>query len=184
MRTFIAFELPENIITDIRKIQKGIISYGFRVKWVRPENIHLTLKFLGNIDNADIKKVGKAILESVRGYGPISLRVKGIGVFPGIKRPRVIWMGLSGDTASLIKIQKKLDEKLFAMDFPKEKRQFKGHLTLARVKGNIAANRLFNAITEFKKFESEPFITNKIILFKSDLQPLGAVYTKLMSISL
>ncbi len=80
IRTFIAIELPEKIVSAISKVQEGIRSYGFKIRWVRPENIHLTLKFLGNIKEADTEKVGKAIFESVKEYKPMSLKAKGIGV--------------------------------------------------------------------------------------------------------
>ena len=74
LRTFIAIELPEKIVSAISKVQEGIRSYGFKIRWVRPENIHLTLKFLGNIKEDDTKKVGNTIFESVKGYKPISLK--------------------------------------------------------------------------------------------------------------
>ena len=184
IRTFIAFELPEKIITFISKVQKDLQSRGLKVKWVRPQNIHLTLKFLGNINETDTEIVGKAIRESANGYSPISLTTKGIGVFPNIKRPRVIWIGITGQTKQLISLQKGLDEKLDAIGFPKDNRPFKGHLTLARVKGRINPQRLIDAIKYYSEFESETFIADNIYLFKSDLKSSGAVYTKLMSIAL
>lgn len=184
IRAFIAFELPERIISSIRNVQDGIKNYGFKVRWVRPENIHLTLKFLGDIEEADTEVVGGTISEAVKGYGPISLAAKGIGVFPGIKRPRVIWVGLTGQMESLIDLHESLDENLETIGFPRENRPFKGHLTLGRAKGNIDPKRLFDAMEEFKGFESETFVANQIILFKSELKPSGAVYTKLRSVSL
>ncbi len=184
IRTFIAIELPGNIISSIRKVQEGIKSYGFKVRWVRPENIHLTLKFLGNINEADTEKIGRAIFDAVKEYPPISLAAKGIGVFPGVKRPRVIWVGITGQVEPLIGMQKTLDDKLEAIGFPKENRPFKGHLTLARVKGKIDSKRLSEAMKEFQEFEAEPFTADQIILFKSELKPTGSVYTKLLSASL
>ena len=106
IRTFIAIELPEKIIYTIGKVQEEIKFYGLKVRWVRPENIHLTLKFLGDIQEADKEKVARAVSESVTGYPPISIAVKGIGVFPGIKRPRVIWLGISRQLDLLILLQK------------------------------------------------------------------------------
>lgn len=184
MRTFIAFELPGNIITAIREVQESIKSYGFRVRWVRPENIHLTLKFLGNINEAEIEKIGRAILDTVKEYSPILLSAKGIGVFPGVKQPRVIWVGITGQMDSLLKMQKVLDDRLEAIGFSRENRPFKGHLTLGRVKGKIDSKRLVKAMEDFQGFESEPFTADQIILFKSELKPTGSVYTKLLSASL
>ena len=180
IRTFIAIELPEKIIYTINKVQEEIKSYGLKIRWVRPENIHLTLKFLGDIKAADTEKVAIAVSESVTGYPPISLAVKGIGVFPGIKRPRVIWLGVSNQLDVLTTFQKTLDEKLEAIGFPKEKRPFRGHLTLGRIKSKIDPKKLNDALKEFTRFESEHFLADRIILYKSDLKPNGPVYTKLI----
>ncbi len=184
IRTFIAFELPKNIISSISKVQEGIRSYGLKARWVCPENIHVTLKFLGNIKEADIEKIGGVIFESAKEYAPISLTAKGIGVFPGIKRPRVIWVGIRGETDLLVGLQKRLDEKLETIGFQPENRPFKGHLTLARIKKKINSKRLIDAIKEFGEFESETFIADKLLLFKSELKPTGSVYTKLISVGL
>lgn len=180
IRTFIAIELPEKIIYTISKVQEEIKSYGLKIRWVRPENIHLTLKFLGDIKTADTEKVARAVSESATGYPALSLAVKGIGVFPGIKKPRVLWLGISKQLDLLTALQKTLDEKLEAMGFPKEKRPFRGHLTLGRIKSIIDPKTLHDVLKEFIQFESEPFFADKIILYKSDLKPKGAVYTKLV----
>ena len=184
IRTFIAIELPEKIVSSISKVQEGIKAYGFKFRWVRPENIHLTLKFLGNIKEADTEKVGRAIFESVKEYTPISLTAKGIGVFPGIKRPRVVWVGITSQLDSLMGLQKTLEEKLGAIGFPRDNRPFKGHLTLGRVKNKIDPKRFGDALKELGGFESETFVADRIILYKSELKPTGAVYTKLMDASL
>jgi len=180
IRTFIAVELPEKIIYTIGTVQEEIKSYGLKIRWVRPENIHLTLKFLGDIQEADTEKVARAISESVTDHSAISLAVKGIGVFPGIKKPRVLWMGISKQLDLLTALQQTLDEKLEAMGFPKEKRLFKGHLTLGRIKSKIDPKTLYDVLKKFIQFESEPFFADKIILYKSDLKPKGLVYTKLI----
>ncbi|MEA1946348.1 MAG: RNA 2',3'-cyclic phosphodiesterase [Thermodesulfobacteriota bacterium] len=179
IRTFIAIELPEKIIYTIGKVQEKIKSYGLKIRWVRPANIHLTLKFLGDIKEADTEKIARAVSESVTGYNPISLTVKGIGVFPGIKRPRVLWLGVSKQFDLLTALQRTLDEKLETIGFPKEERPFKGHLTLGRIKAKIDPKRLNDILKEFTKFESEQFFADRIILYKSELKPKGAVYTKL-----
>ena len=185
IRTFIAVELPEKIISSISRVQENIKSYyGFKIRWVRPENIHLTLKFLGNVKKAEIEKVGEAIFESVKGYSPITLRAKGIGTFPGIKRPRVIWVGISGQLDLLVELHKTLDDELEAISFPKENRTFRGHLTLGRVKAKIDPKRFGDALNKLAGFESESFTADRIILFKSELKPTGAVYTKLVEASL
>ncbi|MDY6790784.1 MAG: RNA 2',3'-cyclic phosphodiesterase [Thermodesulfobacteriota bacterium] len=181
IRAFIAIELPEEIIAFIGKIQQDVRSYGFKASWVRPKNIHLTLKFLGPINREDIKKVGDVIIGTASENIPLSLGVKGIGVFPGVKRPRVIWTGIAGQTEELSDLQKTLDGKLETVGFPKEKRPFRGHLTIARIKGSIDARRLIDAMKQLGKFESKKFSVNEIVLFKSELKPSGAKYTKLIN---
>ena len=184
IRTFIAIELPEKIIYTISKVQEKIKSYGLKMRWVRPENIHLTLKFLGDIQEVDTEKVARAITESVTGHPALSLAVKGIGVFPGIKKPRVLWLGISKPLDLLTALQQTLDDKLATMGFPREKRPFRGHLTLGRITSKIDPKTLHNVLKEFTQFESEQFFADRIILYKSDLNPGGAVYTKLVETNL
>jgi 2'-5' RNA ligase len=180
VRTFVAVEIPENITSSIRELQQGLKDYGVDMRWVRPENIHVTLKFLGNVDANDIDKISGAIYITTDGVASISLKARGIGVFPGIKRPRILWVGFTGQLESLMRLQQTLDENLKAMGFPKEKRPFKGHLTIGRINNKI----FVDALRAFSHFESETFIADKIILFKSELKPQGAVYTNLASASL
>ena len=183
-RAFIAIELPDEISAFIHKIQEELRSYGLKARWVRPENIHLTLKFLGDINNEYIKKAGDAIISAASENASMSLGAKGIGVFPGVKRPRVIWTGIVGQKKELADLQKTLDGNFETIGFPKEKRPFKGHLTIGRIKGKIDARRLVDAMKEFGRFESKTFMADEVVLFKSELKPSGAVYTKLMSAAL
>ncbi|MGD8990732.1 MAG: RNA 2',3'-cyclic phosphodiesterase [Desulfobacterales bacterium] len=177
-RAFVALELPESIRASIGAAQKALQSYGFLVKWVRPENIHLTLKFLGNIDANRTDAVVNAMTLAARGRAALHLNASGIGVFPNARRPRVIWIGLGGQVDHLKSLQQTLDAHLADSGFSAEKRPFKGHLTLGRVKGKIAAERMQSALDEFNAFESNGFATNRIILFKSELHPTGAIYTQ------
>ena len=179
IRAFIAVELPEKIISSISRVQENVRSYGFKIRWVRPESIHLTLKFLGNVKKADIEKVGEAIFESVKEYSPITLRAKGIGTFPGIKRPRVIWVGLGGQIQSLFAMQRVLEDNLAPLGFKKEKRPFKGHLTLGRFRQTANPSTIRQIMREYASLYSEEFTARRIILFKSDLKPTGAVYSQL-----
>ncbi|MBW1847267.1 MAG: RNA 2',3'-cyclic phosphodiesterase, partial [Deltaproteobacteria bacterium] len=171
-------------VTFVIRIQETLKSYRFKVKWVQPENMHLTLKFLGGIHKDAKEKIEDVISDAAKNYGPMQFSVRGMGVFPGVKRPRVVWCGLKGDTASLVHLQGQLDEKLIDLGFSKEKRPFKGHLTLGRVKGSISPEKIIDAMKEISGFGSKPFKVEAITLFSSDLKPSGAVYTRLKSISL
>ena len=184
IRTFIAFDIPEHVLTAIGKIQETLKSYKFNIKWVRPESIHLTLKFLGNIDPAAVEPIESALRATVESYAPIAIQAKGLGVFPGLNRPRVLWIGITGQIDRLIELQRTLDINLGKIGFTRDKRPFKGHLTLGRAKGRIDANRMRTLLTEHNEFEAEPFNAGSLILYKSDLHPTGAVYTKLLDVAL
>ena len=184
IRTFIAIEIPGNIISKIRELQEGIKVYGLKIRWVRSENIHLTLKFLGDVEAVKIVEIAETISKTAEGYTPISLKAKGIGVFPSIKRPNVLWVGLTGQLESLVRLQKALDENLKELGFPGEKRPFKGHLTMGRIKAKIDVKKFGDALMAFSSFKSETFTADQIVLYKSELKPSGAVYTELASASL
>ena len=181
IRTFIAVEIPDKIISSIAKVQEDIKTYGFKIRWVQPESIHLTLKFLGNIEAADAENVGRAVCKAARAVAPLSLQAKGIGVFPGIRRPRVVWVGITGQLETLGRLQKTLDENLAAIGFPKEKRPFKGHLTLGRIQKKIDSKTFIEALDTLGIFETETFTADRVVLYKSELKASGAVYTKLVS---
>jgi 2'-5' RNA ligase len=184
IRTFIAIEIPQNVISAIGKIQQALKSYRFSIKWVRPESIHLTLKFLGNIDPAAVESIDRVLKTTVDPFKPFSLQARGLGVFPGVKRPRVIWMGIAGQMDRLMGLQRNLDKNMNDIGFARDKRPFKGHLTLGRVKGRIDSRRMSGVLTEYSDFEAQPFTVGSLILYKSELHPTGAVYTKLLEIAL
>lgn len=184
IRCFIAVPLPESVKIHIHKIQENICSLGLKMRWIKPENIHLTLKFLGDIPFSDIDAVYRAMAQTSESFKPLTLGIKGIGVFPSIKNPRILWMGMKEETHTLIQLQQSLENNLIHLGFQKEKRSFKAHLTIARIKNRIFPKDLLEVIEKYKKFELEPFIANDIILYKSVLKPTGAVYTKLKTITL
>ena len=184
IRTFIALQLPPSVISLLEKVQEDLKSMRLRAKWVRPENIHLTLKFLGNIAPDDIDIIGRAMMDAVDDFAAIDLVARGVGVFPGIKRPRVIWVGLGGQIQLLFAMQCMLEDNLAALGFKKEKRPFKGHLTLGRFRQTANANTIRQIMREYANLYSEEFTASRIILFKSDLKPTGAVYSQLLQADL
>ena len=183
IRAFIAFELPADVLSALKEIQQHLDNYRFRVKWLRPENIHLTLKFLGETESDRINVITDSIFEAASGYDPLVLAAKGLGVFPGIKRPRVIWSGLVGQIELLRDLQQKLDDRLAEAGFSREKRPFRGHLTLGRFKGRVSLGEISQALQEFNHFETTAFSASHLVLFQSELRPEGAVYTKLKSVA-
>ncbi len=179
IRTFIALPLPKTVLDQIRDVQERLKKERFSVRWVRPESIHLTLKFLGEIAEGELEGVAEAMKAAASQNRPCSLLAKGLGVFPGVKNPRVLWVGVAGDTVPLVKIQSDLESQLESKGYPREKRPFKSHLTIGRVKGRIDPKGLAEALREHADFSTPSFEAGELVLFKSDLKPSGAVYTRL-----
>ena len=182
IRSFVAIELPEHVISMLRDVQDDLRGNKFRAKWVRPDNIHLTLKFLGNIDSTDIVGIAGAMSEAIQGCGPINLYAEVVGVFPGIKRARVIWMGLGGQVQRLSEIQRKLEKNLAEIGFSEENRLFQAHLTLGRFKSAVNPKVIEPILQKYSAIRSEAFTLNQIVLFKSDLTPSGPVYSALQRV--
>ncbi len=183
-RAFVAIDLPKSVRSALQAAQETLNSCGLRVRWVRPQGMHLTLKFLGNIKAGLTDDIVHAMALAAKGRAGLALTAKGIGVFPHVRRPRIIWAGLSGRLEVLKSMAETLDAHLASLGFPRETRAFKAHLTLGRVKGKIVADRLQAAIDKLETFESEGFEVSQIILFKSELRPSGAVYTKINEVPL
>jgi len=184
IRSFIAIELPEAVVALLDRVQQDLRSLRLKAGWVQPQNIHLTLKFLGNIKTDDIEKIGGAMKAAAQGFESFTLTAGGIGFFPGIKRPRVIWVGVGGQTSQLFALQRNLEDRLAAVGYPKEKRSFKGHLTLGRFRDGPAPDAIRRVLEEYADFGKEEFTTHRIVLFKSDLKPSGAVYSQLLQAEL
>ncbi len=181
IRAFVALKLPESIISSIKRIQEDLKLCRFPVRWVRPEKIHLTIKFFGEITESDIKNIGAAMNNCAGNYASLSLSTKGVGVFPSITRPRVIWTGISGEASLLFAIRNDLENRFEEIGFKKEDRPFRGHLTIGRFRERTDSGKLIEALRKFQGFESERFVAGKLYLYRSDLRPEGPVYTELLS---
>jgi 2'-5' RNA ligase len=177
-RAFIAVDLPATVRLFLAEVQQILESYGLPVKWVRPQNIHLTLKFLGDIDADQTAGIVAAMAAAVKGCPGVLLTAKNIGAFPDLKRARVVWAGVNGQLEILQNLQHVLDDHLAELGFAKDPRAFRAHLTLGRAKGKIVSDRMKTAINELSGRESEAFEVDRIVLFKSELRPTGAVYTR------
>ncbi|MFH0729946.1 MAG: RNA 2',3'-cyclic phosphodiesterase [Pseudomonadota bacterium] len=184
LRAFIAIELPPPVLLATGDAQKKLKAAGLRLKWVRPENLHLTLRFLGDIAQSRIPEIVAAIRSASKEVIPFALNAGGIGVFPNFRAPRVIWMGIDGDLDTLGGICQRLEEKLTPLGFPPEGRPFTGHLTLGRVAERINIPLLQNAVSAADPIESGIFTVDRICFIKSDLRPTGAIYTRLAEIIL
>ena len=183
IRSFIAIELPDEIRRALDQVQKDLKSVR-GVRWVQPDSIHLTLKFLGSIVAEQVTAIAAAVGKVVHGEPPLALNVSGLGAFPNARRPRVIWVGIVGDVERLGRLQARLEETLEPLGFPREERSFRPHLTLGRVKEPRRPPDLTRALAETTVPASNPFDVREILVYKSDLRPTGAIYTKLQHLPL
>ena len=150
------------------------------VRWVRPQGIHLTLKFLGEILASKVDTVSVAMVGACAAYAPFSLSIRGLGCFPNLRRPRVLWVGVEEPTGVLAALQRDVERALAPLGFPPETRPFSPHLTLGRVKGGARGKIevLGDAVGRTKARVGEMPVA-AIHLMRSDLLPGGAVYTAL-----
>jgi len=182
IRAFLAIDPPEDVLQRIGALQERLKrKIQGAVSWVRPRGMHLTLKFFGDIPPGEVEGISRAVAPLVAGVSPIHLEVRKMGVFPDSSRPRVLWMGLEGDAHHLMVLQKSIEGALDAQGFPREARPFRPHLTLGRIKTSRGLVGLARSMEEAADWEAGGFIARELFLFKSDLMPQGAVYTKLAS---
>ncbi|MBW2051528.1 MAG: RNA 2',3'-cyclic phosphodiesterase [Deltaproteobacteria bacterium] len=183
IRAFFAIELSDDLRNEIRRLQDDLKKTGADVKWVRPQSVHLTLKFLGQTAEDIIEPLGKAVSGAVAPYPALTLKLGRTGVFPHRRRPRVTWVGLDGDLVELAFLQRAVEEQAAGFGFAAEKRSFSPHLTLGRIRSGKNKDALLTALD---RLEPEPLVlvAREIILYKSDLKPSGAVYTPLKRLPL
>jgi len=176
MRTFIAIEIPAEIKAALAALQTELRRVGADVNWTRAENIHLTLKFLGEVDERLIGEIEKVCVDSVAEFRPFALSLNDTGVFPDSRQPRVLWAGLSGEVEKVIEMQRRLDERLALIGFEREEKAWRPHLTIGRVKSNRKTRELL-ALATSHSLPALSFEVREIVLMKSELQPAGARYT-------
>jgi 2'-5' RNA ligase len=188
VRCFIAIELPDGVKRGLRELQAQLKAESSApVKWVEPENIHLTLKFLGNVAAGRIDGIAQAMKEAVRGTPPFSLEVKELGVFPNPRRVQIVWVGVSGETEKLATLQKRIESGLAKLGFAPENRRFTPHLTLARLRDRATPQereKLGQLIAETEFAAAQSFSVDSVKLIKSQLTREGPIYSQLSSAEL
>ncbi len=184
LRTFIAVELDDELLGNLARVQvrlRGQMAPR-SVRWVRPEGIHLTLKFLGDTLPDQVEEVKLALARAASEVTPFSFTVGGVGCFPNTHRPRVLWIGLHEPTGTLSRLRDAVESHVAPLGFPTENRPFHPHLTLGRVQrhasksevrevGAVVASSAVGTIDEMR--------VTRVSYIKSDLRPSGAVYTTL-----
>lgn len=178
-RGFIAIDIDS--FPKLVEFERDIKNSGANVKLVEPENIHLTLKFLGDTDESLIDRIEEIMRESVKEIEPFTIKLKSAGVFPNERYIKVIWIGI--ENGEIIgKIASKIDEKISDLGFEKEKRRFSVHLTIARVKSAKNKEKLIQMIEKYRDVEFANITVDSIKLKKSELTQKGPIYTTLKEI--
>jgi 2'-5' RNA ligase len=182
VRAFIAIELPERLKLELGKLETQLKTEKQTwIKWVDPNSIHLTLKFLGNINVDSIGEITGKMEEATRGISPFLLEVKNLGVFPNLKRVQVAWVGITGEIDKVVQLQQRLESNLEHLGFASEKRKFTPHLTLARLRDQATPDerQRFGQLIASTRFEADTISVEAISLMKSQLTRQGAIYGRL-----
>jgi len=185
VRTFLALEIPEEIRLRVGQIQGHLKKALGGIRWVRPEGMHLTLKFFGDVSAADIAAIEKTVSMSTDRMTSMTFSLGALGTFPNATRPRVLWLGIEGDdTIRLAELQQRVETNLEQVGFSKEKRFFTPHLTLGRI--SSPGKKMLGIDTimrDMRSPEIHSFRVDELVLFKSELKPTGALYGKLARFS-
>ncbi len=176
MRTFIAVEVPVDAKNRIAELENRLKGTGTDIKWVEPGNIHITLKFLGDIDADQTAVIQKGLREALDAISPFALNLGRVGAFPDLNRPRVFWVSVEEGKDELIAMQQHIETELHARGFVREERPFSPHLTIGRVRSPRGMGKLTEMVRS-SAFETESFPVTRVAVVKSDLKPDGPVYT-------
>jgi len=191
VRAFIAIEVPQAVrqilAETIRELADQVPG---NVRWVTPQGIHLTLKFLGDIPTDDSGKILEALRSPIQQVPAFWVQVSGLGMFPNARRPRVLWAGVEVQQESLSSLQQRVEDTLAQMDYPTEKQTFSPHITMGRVRDGVspgARRRIIQAISKassVSRVVSEPWAVDQVHLFRTTFTPNGSIYTSMGSVSL
>jgi 2'-5' RNA ligase len=183
IRAFIAVDLDDPVIEKICNVVEILKSRITEIRWLRKENLHLTLKFLGNIAESQVEPIATALRHPLGLFSPCNISAKGLGVFPDFRRPKILWVGLTGD--QLVQLTAEIESALMPLGFTPENRAFTPHLTIGRWReGNRPAKNLRQKIGSLNDFEFGACAVRQIVLFQSVLKPEGASYSELRTIQL
>ena len=181
IRAFIAANLALPVSEEMAKVQSGLRDLqDYRdnpIRWVKPQGFHLTFRFLGNIESTRVAPILTALRAAARLHPQFRVRTQGLGAFPSLTRPRVLWARLSGD--GLQELHTKIEAALSSCGFPPEGRAFRPHITLGRVRSPRDWNPVLEGIKAYLQYDFGESPIDKVTLYQSDLGPGGAVYTPL-----
>jgi 2'-5' RNA ligase len=175
VRAFIAIELPEAFKREVDKLILKLKPAGEGIRWVKAGNLHFTLRFLGDIEQDSIPGLQQRLAEKLKDLPPFSIKLSGLGCFPNLKRPKVIWVGADGALDELKKLAFEVESACRDQGFGEGDKAFSAHLTIGRVKFARGLEPLTRMI-EQAAFETDSFEIREVVIFKSDLSPRGPTY--------
>lgn len=184
MRLFVAIPIPEILLDDIQNIQSKLKGTEADVKWVERENLHFTLRFLGEILEDRLQDAQEAIRVSSASSFPFSAELGEIGAFPSISSPRVIWLGLDKGKEEINDLAVSLEQELVAREFPAEDKPFHAHLTLGRARSAKRLGGLKDLLRQRLSLRGRSFSVTEMMLYSSTLTPRGPIYHVLYSFTL
>jgi len=184
IRAFVAVNISDAVRAALAEAQGQLRQVPADVSWTQPGNVHLTLKFLGEIGERGVARVGGTLVAAAAPHAPITATVAGFGVFPSKGPPRVVWAAVAEGAAALVSLQASVERALAALGFPREGRPFRPHLTLGRVRSPRNAAALVEAIAGLGGGLLGTFTAEHIDLMQSQLHPKGSIYTVLRHIPL
>ena len=182
IRAFIAVNLASPVIEEIAKVRSVLQEAKGDVRWTRLEGLHLTLKFLGDIERNQVEPILRVMRETMGKWPPLHILAQGLGAFPNLRRPRVLWVGLSGE--GFQGMSEALEAALMPLDFPPEEREFTPHLTLGRVRSLRGWEHVLAVVKEYEQTRFGESTVGQVTLYQSELRPDGAVYSPLGSVPL
>lgn len=176
MRTFVALVPSQAEQQRLADAAADLRDAGFPIRWVPPENVHLTLKFLGEVSEERVRDVCAAVDDAADGVSPFEMAVARFGAFPSLRRPQVVWVGVEIES-TLQALQESTEEALAAIGFPREERAFRPHLTLGRARKHVSPNEFRGLDDLVKRLEyRDVFRVRSLDVVRSRLRPTGAVY--------
>jgi 2'-5' RNA ligase len=184
LRAFIGIPLPPALQQQIRTAQQSWQIVAPDIRWTKVENLHLTLRFLGEITESQIDPIYHCMQQAATGISPFTLTIEGMGVFPNLSRPRVLWLGIGEEKEVFQTLYTALDTCLQSLGLPSEDRSYTPHLTLARLKSLYRKPELQRLIEQSRQYSFDSMTVHHIDLIRSQLHPKGAVYTQLRTVIL
>jgi 2'-5' RNA ligase len=176
IRTFVCIEVPRTIKGRIENLQRALRINNAQISWVKSSNIHLTIKFLGDVPSSKIGSVCEAVERAATGLSEFDIEVSGSGCFPSARSPRVLWVGLGNMPDNLKRLHSNIEGELERAGFPREQKRFSPHLTIGRVRNQQNATQTAEDLIA-AGFEPETFRATEIIVMRSDLNSSGSIYT-------